>query len=350
MENLQLPNDILTRFGVFPDQSSIEFLGNNGGFSGAQLWRVGTSDSQLFCLRRWPVGETYQRILFVHQVLFFAVQQGIPSSLLPLPKSGNNGPGKKGGSILSDGRGFFYELCPWLKGSADFESRPTMQRVQAAAETLARLHLALSGVPDQGRSKRVVLPGVQKRLAFIQELDAGLLMKINQIRGSDPFGGLRQKICESYLRLAPSIAARLIEMSTQSFSQQVCLKDIWHDHLLFEGEKVSGFVDFGAIGFDNVATDVSRLFGSLFQNDQELWKIGLEAYRSIRELSGAEMKLIEVYDRSTTMLAGLNWLRWILVENRKFESIVPIRKRMEKLAYRMDDWIEAGSSSFEWNL
>ena len=349
MDNLQLPTEILLRFGVRPEQSSVEFRGNNGGYSGARLWQVSSGDSQLFCLRRWPVGETYQRILFVHRILFFAAQQGFPPSLLPLPKRGENGPGKEGGSIQSDGRGFFYELCPWLGGAADFDSRPSIQRVQAAAETLARLHLALSGFPVQGRTKSI-LPGVQKRLAFIEELDAGLFLKISQIGGGDSFGGLGLRICESYLRLAPALKAELIEMSSQAFSQQVCLKDIWHDHLLFEGEKVSGVIDFGAIGFDNVATDVSRLFGSLFQNDQELWKIGLEAYRSIRELSEAEMKLIEVYDRSTTMLAGLNWLRWILVENRKFESIVPIVKRMEKLAHRLSDWIEVRNPSFKWNL
>ena len=92
------------------------------------------------------------------------------------------------------------------------------------------------------------------------------------------------------------------------------------------------------MNFDHLGTDIARLFGSLFLNSSSDWEYGLAAYQSICELSDLELELIEVYDRSTTMLAGMNWLKWILIENRKFDSFMPIRKRIELLVRRMREW------------
>ncbi len=53
---------------------------------------------------------------------------------------------------------------------------------------------------------------------------------------------------------------------------QPCIGDIWHDHILFLGDGVSGLVDFGGMRADTVAGDIARLLGSLVADDPAVGK------------------------------------------------------------------------------
>jgi Ser/Thr protein kinase RdoA (MazF antagonist) len=100
-----------------------------------------------------------------------------------------------------------------------------------------------------------------------------------------------------------------------------CLRDIWHDHVLFVGDQVTGFVDFGALKAESVAADVARLLGSLLGDDREGWEIGLNAYQRHRPLSRDELELVAAFDQANVLLAGIQWLEWIYLEHRKFERL-----------------------------
>ena len=41
----------------------------------------------------------------------------------------------------------------------------------------------------------------------------------------------------------------------------LCIGDVWHDHILFEGDAVTGMIDFAAAKVDHVAADLARLLG-----------------------------------------------------------------------------------------
>ena len=108
--------------------------------------------------------------------------------------------------------------------------------------------------------------------------------------------------------------------SSRQVPLQPCIRDIWHDHVLFQGEEVSGLIDFGALRIENVATDVARLLGSLVGNDKRGWQRGLDAYAEVRPLSSDELQLAEAFDLSGTLLGGINWVQWIYLEERQFED------------------------------
>lgn len=128
----------------------------------------------------------------------------------------------------------------------------------------------------------------------------------------------------------------LLELASRSHVPlQPCIRDIWHDHVLFERDEVSGFVDFGAMRTDHVACDVSRLLGSLVGSDREKWKQGLENYQSLRPLTGEELVLVDAYDRSTVLLSGMNWVQWIAVEGRKFDDRQRVLKRLDEIIQRL---------------
>ena len=63
-----------------------------------------------------------------------------------------------------------------------------------------------------------------------------------------------------------------------SFALQPCLVDVWHDHVLFTGEEVTGVVDYAAMRLDVPHADLARLLGSLVEDDEAGWRAGLEAY------------------------------------------------------------------------
>ncbi|HYO24252.1 MAG TPA: phosphotransferase, partial [Lacipirellulaceae bacterium] len=89
------------------------------------------------------------------------------------------------------------------------------------------------------------------------------------------------------------------------------LGDVWHDHVLFTGNRVTGLLDFGAAGIDSPAGDVARLLGSLAADDADAWALGLAAYEAVRKLSPDEWQAAEAFDATGSTLAAWNWLRWL---------------------------------------
>jgi Ser/Thr protein kinase RdoA (MazF antagonist) len=113
-------------------------------------------------------------------------------------------------------------------------------------------------------------------------------------------------------------------------SLQMCLGDIWHDHLLFEGDRLTGLIDFGSVKRDHVAVDLARMLGSMIGDDGKKWQVALTAYQRIRRLSDDEIALVHVLDRSGAILALVNWLTWIYVEKREYEDYQAVAARMEE--------------------
>src|SRR6202023_1230336 len=79
---------------------------------------------------------------------------------------------------------------------------------------------------------------------------------------------------------------------------QPCVCDVWHDHVLFEGDTVSGLIDFGGAKVDSVAVDLARLLGSMAGDDPVLRDAGFGAYVAVRPLSLGEVDLVTLLDRT----------------------------------------------------
>jgi Ser/Thr protein kinase RdoA (MazF antagonist) len=119
---------------------------------------------------------------------------------------------------------------------------------------------------------------------------------------------------------------------------QPCLCDVWHDHQLFERDRLTGLVDYGEVKTDHVAVDLARMLGSLVGDDKVGWQTGLAAYRSVRPLSDSEEALARALDRTGAVLGIANWVRWLYQEGRAFDDPAAARRRLRDLVERVQRW------------
>jgi homoserine kinase type II len=331
-------HEILQHYPPDCQPARTEPLGNAGGMSGAQFWRLATPRGEL-ALRRWPTEHpTPERLRFIHSVLTHAAGRSI--TILPIPIT------TRSGQSFVEHAAHLWELAPWMPGAADYEPAPSDTKLRAAMTALAEIHIAFAKFPIAASGHRgaavVELGGAPRsvidRLTHLNELhDRGL----NQFSHAiiDHHWPDLAPLARQFLNLLPTrvpqAIAQLEPLTKTALPVQPCLRDIWHDHVLFTGDAVTGIVDFGAIDIDSPACDIARLLGSLAGDDPIAWQKGLATYSAVRQLSVDELHAVTALDISGTLLAGCNWIRWIYLEGRRFENHVQVIKRFENVVNRL---------------
>ncbi len=309
----------------------IQALGSAGGFSGARLWKLRTETGEL-CLRRWPAEHpTPARLTQIHRVLRHVRDRGC--QFVPSPLDDHHG------RTFVFWQGNLWELSPWMPGQADFHASPTPARLQAATEALAAWHLAAAevvwepGVPNFGPS-----PGLRARLARLKALQGMLGAQIQQAvqsRRVPELDDLAWRLLQIFPGRAAACGAELQGVVEKPVRLQPCLRDIWHDHVLFTSERITGMVDFGAVRPDHVGTDLARLLGSLVGNQRERWSQALDDYRALAPWDDEDEQLLRAFDHSSVVLSGFSWIEWVYLEERQFADMAAVRIRLQDALSRM---------------
>ncbi|HZZ73814.1 MAG TPA: phosphotransferase [Pirellulales bacterium] len=304
---------------------------SQSGFSSASLWKVSTPRGE-FALRAYrDAPDRPAQLRAVHAALLGALRAGL--DLLPIPISAEDG------STFLAHDGQWWELLSWLPGEACAPAAWTSAKTRAAGEALAQTHAALAE-SYQGEIFAEPSPNVRSRHARLAELRGG---KFESLRAQ-----LRPEIWPELFSTATSlarcaagliapIAADLHAALTIRVRLQPCLRDVWHEHVLFRVDTVSGFIDLLPLQADCVATDLARLFGSLAPPDAPLWQIGLAAYSARRGLSDDERRLLPVLERSGRLLAAVNWLSWIYEDRVEFRQPAAAARRVREVAEQLDE-------------
>jgi Ser/Thr protein kinase RdoA (MazF antagonist) len=322
----------LLRYPSFCRQGTLTPLGNHGGFSGATLWRIDAPAGAL-CLRAGPPHEIWPRLLFRHRLMSQARQSGL--AFVPTIVAAVDG------ATAVEQAGRLWELSEWLPGCSDFHRHPSMARLEAACAALAQLHT----VWRSQASRADVCPAVQRRLTFLGEWQQLLRSGWYPLAIAGPSDPLRP-ILERAWRLLPD-AIEQVPQRLQRWlggpspsSVQPCLCDVWHDHLLFEGDRLTGLIDFGAVKVDHVAVDLARMLGSLVRDDVEGWRLGLQAYRRLAPLTAEEEELAHALDETGIVMGMANWLRWLYAEQRQFADRSAVACRLRELLVRLESFEE----------
>lgn len=301
---------------------SLTSLGNRGGFSGAKLWRCHSRDAD-FCLRCWPDATTTAQLACIHQRMIEASEVARLSFVPRVLRTRKN-------TSFVEHLGRLWDLTTWMPGDADFHRDPTRARLETACTSLALIHRAWE--PLQTRQGNC--PALRRRLDTW-----GRWKTLRDSGWSPPPGDHLARRAVEQLRRFGRVSANALELvSLRERPLQPCLCDIWHDHLLFEGDRLTGLIDYGEIKIDHVAVDLARMLGSLIEDDNERWHIGIEAYRRVRPLTEEEGELARLLDTSGIVLGISNWLRWLFHEGRVFEDVENARTRLTLLVERVERW------------
>jgi Ser/Thr protein kinase RdoA (MazF antagonist) len=322
--------NVLSNYTALPRDVQAKRMGGGGGFSGSQIWQV-TAAGRVYCLRQWPQEHPDRgRLTFIHYVLRLAADKGLPFVPAPLQSAT--------GATFIENQGRFWELTPWLPGTADFWARPTPERLRAALEALARFHQAPANcvAPPLGSGFAPAFVERRERLAGLLEGGLGQLQAaVSRVPLRPQLDSL---LGESLANLRP-VGLRLLPSLTDAAKRplplQPAIRDIWHDHVLFEGERVTGIVDYGALRIDTPLTDIARLVGSLVEDDARLRKVALDAYSAVRPLPAADRELVDLLDYTSVLISLANWAHWLYVDRREFDDLSAIEARVSKLAGRL---------------
>ncbi|HEV3145547.1 MAG TPA: phosphotransferase [Gemmataceae bacterium] len=298
--------------------------GNAGGFSGSRIWQILMVAGDL-CLKAWPNFQEAKRLNQIHGWMEAAFESG--TKLTPVVY--RKGEGEK--SHFHAGR--LWNLTQWMPGQADFHANPSLPRLKAACHALAQLHEAWSA-----ESTTAIPPSVQHRLESARKWEEAVRRGWRPMvtpDDLDPVSPIARRIWSLLPPFLPEIEMRL-QCWTEPRRLQPCLCDIWHDHVLFIGDNVSGIIDYGSMRIDTPATDLARMLGSLVGGDLSMWNAGFAAYREIRPLDDAEATLARVLDWTGVILGAANWLHRLYFQNWLYENRELVAKRMQTLVERME--------------
>jgi Ser/Thr protein kinase RdoA (MazF antagonist) len=308
-------------------ESPLVPLGNRGGFSGARLWRCEGIAGRL-CLRAWPAHKTAAWVRRLHHLMEAARRQGL--DFVPAVYGAGNG------DTVVEAAGRVWELTQWLEGQANFAENPSPVRLEAACEALAKLHRTWEAFTASAEP----CPAVRRRLQLLADWQSLVSTGWRPQDLSNPQLDALWPVTERALRGLPGwlheVTRCLGPWIDFCCPVQPCLCDPWHDNLLFEGDRLTGLIDYGTVKHDHVAVDLARMLGSLVGDDPAGWERGLRAYRRVRGLSDEEEQLAHVLDRTGTILGVVNWLRLLYYEGRLYEDPAAVARRLESLLNRIE--------------
>jgi len=355
---------ILEHFGLpnvaFPTQQ----FQVHRGFSGATVYRIATQQGE-YALRDWgPHCLPLRRLRGLHRLLDWMHREGVRTVAVPLVA--------ETGSTVVIRDGAVWQLEPWLPGVADFHANPSRDRLRNAMRALADWHRAacrFEPAPDEREWFRSDpadgSPAARERLQRILKWQRGRLVRLRRAIGVGvgcpefnfpsnaidcPTAGpgelnsghptpsldrLGHFLIECFETASPGIAAELQTATEWRVEVQPCLRDVWHDHVLFTGDDVTGLIDPSACRTENVASDLARLLGSLVADDPPAWEFAIECYARHRELRAVELRLLPILDRSAVLLSGLTWLDRYYLQRRAFSDQKAVFQRVELIARRL---------------
>lgn len=321
---------VFNRYALGYRPRHLQPLGNHGGFSGARLWRV-ESPLGTWCLRAWPVGKnpTSAQLRFIHDLCGHLVERGLRYVAAPVRT--------REGDTFVEHAGRFWQLEAWLPGSADFSANPSERRLDAAMRAIAHLHLAaatFTGTSPSGHSGSMSRRLDELRRFLLGPAADDLQRRIPDGRWKE-MDTLATRMIRAIRRLTAGLEP-LLERPLPLVPLQSVVRDVWHDHVLFVDDRVTGIVDFGSAGIDSVSVDVARLLGSLVGDDVSRWRHGLSVYTAQRPLSPEEQELVWLADMTGCFTGGLVWLRWHYLKRIQFENATGMLHRVRHFLRRLE--------------
>lgn len=311
---------------------------SGGGFSGCPVWLVEPADpgGDRFVLKAFADGWTSRRAEDVHRLAAAARRAGLGQVPLPVTSP-------RGETVHRDRDGTLWEMTEWRSGQP--VAAPSREQAGDALATLARLHRAIA---DAWRvpAAPVAVPAWERRRAALERVaEHGWAGR--RARG---WTSLQSAIADRRAAAAAALArrggsallARLAHSTVPPVPLQPVLRDVWRAHVLFEGPRLTGLIDFHAAGIDSPAADLSRLLGSWEAGSRRgsrlggIWEAEIGRYVQVCPLRADEIILVDLLHVGGVVGALENWFVWVIDEGREFASPLAVEDRIDFLLKNLD--------------
>lgn len=319
-QNTSIPHSVQRAY----DLTILHATAVSGGFSGATVMRATTTDGRELAIRRTPksVSLPQERIRRLHGLLSHVSRSGyqlIPVPLMPVKTETQFHQGVHRPAVpwLQE-EDCLWQIEPWMPGSSLAGHELTTPHLKSALIALNRFHqlateaVCVVGSDDWFLNATRPSPAILRRLNLVDELQAGLLKKLEHrscVDSDERFRCLAIPVCEALTTWLPWLQRELTALAMIAFPIQPVLRDIWRAHVIFTDCDVTGLIDLTAAASDHVTVDLARLFRSWFGNDISRVQNAVEEYQSLRILSDSERRLLQTLDACTVLLSPVTWLR-----------------------------------------
>lgn len=114
------------------------------------------------------------------------------------------------------------------------------------------------------------------------------------------------------LSQARALGARLLEpmqsLATNPHPSHWIARDLWREHFLFDGDGLTGIIDFTASKISWPGLDLSRSLGTFLLDEDPRWESAVERYRSVAGPNEIEFNDIRVTHRVSTLLSAMHYV------------------------------------------
>lgn len=305
-------------------ENQIQRLKTDDGFSGSLLWKISSQESD-YLLRCWPDQTKRERIEWIHQVQSQIRESGF--QFTPRLYQSENSQT----FVNVDGR--FWELASWMPGTSISRFDQAESRVLYRFGHLAQFHIHSAKIPAATPTQSGCSSTFQERIELIEYFAAipqeQIIAAIQRTQWSE-FITTAVELLEAYRKQSQQLMLDLNSVKHLRFILQPCLRDARGEHFLFDSGEVSGLIDYGAMRMESVAVDLARLSSTTIRSSlAEQHDKAIARYEQYRPLSSDEKSLIPVLMNSSRYLTGMNWIRWVALENRQFDNPNGVLARLD---------------------
>lgn len=306
----QPPAAVLTHFATVT--AALTWSRAPDGFSGATVWR-GDDPTGMprVAIKAWPPDISAERLQQIHAWLSLAAK---------LPFIPGVFAGAFGQTAIAV-EGQLWDATRWMPGEP--RTAPTAHEVCAACEAVARLHLCWP-VAEKRPCR-----GVATRLELLTERRA-LYAHTTLPPVAPELDPLLRRAQAAVACVADGAIAALRPWAAWPLAARTVVRDLRGEHILFEHDRVTGVIDFGAMAVDHVAVDLARLLDDYAGADENLFCAGLNAYREAGGPLDAPDEFVRLLARTGRVCSVVGWLVRLIVRR---EPVLRPRATAERLAH-----------------
>ena len=276
--------EVLHGFGL-PHSLTVTRIG--GGFSDAIVWRVDAPPAA-FALKAYPRSRIGPGgLASIHNLLMRGRDLGISA----LPRVFTIYEGQTWIPYHEDA---YLDIVSWQPGAPLLATEPTPTRLAAAGSILARLHQAWA-TPHEPPQTPISL---QRRWHSLESWP--------RLRARPPQSDLLAEIARVLDQRVGPARSSMMPWVGRIFRVQPILGDVWHAHVLFVGDDVTGLIDHASVRLDHPVVDLARLLGSLELSVAERAML-LESYQRVRQLSLEDLEMLQVFEATGIIGALIHW-------------------------------------------